>query len=370
MNQLSVYNSDNLLMKTLWMMLAIFSTGFTSFAIERFETYNGVRAMGMGGAYVGVVNDETALIQNPAALGKLRDGFVTIVDPEISVSGDFTEEVLNGSDISSLFEPQGIVDSLSNQADKPLHSQYQIFPSIVGPNFGVGLHVKKSVNGLGDATGANVHIEYFEDTALYLGYNFRIWEGRIKFGFAGKYLNRAYFGADFVSGDANVSVTNNVSEGAGVGLDAGLILTAPWKWLPSIAAVVHDVGGTKMDYASGLNYSTPNRPPTLKQKIDAAFSMFPIHGNKTRSSITFEIKDVLNVDEEEDANRRYHFGYEFNLYDLLFLRAGYNQRYWTAGIEFAMENLQFQVASYGEDVGADNSPIEDRRYILKFAFRF
>ena len=46
-------------------------------AMERREFYNGVRGLGMGGASVGVVNDETALLLNPAGMGKLRNAFVT-----------------------------------------------------------------------------------------------------------------------------------------------------------------------------------------------------------------------------------------------------------------------------------------------------
>ena len=41
-------------------------------AQERMEYYKGVRALGMGGVTVPTVNDETALIQNPAALGKVK----------------------------------------------------------------------------------------------------------------------------------------------------------------------------------------------------------------------------------------------------------------------------------------------------------
>jgi hypothetical protein len=42
-------------------------------AAERYEFYNGIRGLGMGGAQVAVVNDETSLMINPAGLGKLRD---------------------------------------------------------------------------------------------------------------------------------------------------------------------------------------------------------------------------------------------------------------------------------------------------------
>ncbi|MCB0357633.1 MAG: hypothetical protein KDD40_11525, partial [Bdellovibrionales bacterium] len=83
-----------------------------------------------------------------------------------------------------------------------------------------------------------------------------------------------------------------------------------------------------------------------------------------------EFRDALNVAEEEDVNRRIHAGIEFNFSDALFVRAGMNQRYWTAGLELAVMNYQIQLATYGEDIGPDNTPLEDRRYVGKFAYRF
>ena len=44
-----------------------------SWARERRSFYEGVRGRGMGGAQIATVNDETALLVNPAGLGKLRD---------------------------------------------------------------------------------------------------------------------------------------------------------------------------------------------------------------------------------------------------------------------------------------------------------
>jgi hypothetical protein len=42
-------------------------------AAEFYEFYTNARALGMGGASLAVTNDETALLLNPAALGKLRN---------------------------------------------------------------------------------------------------------------------------------------------------------------------------------------------------------------------------------------------------------------------------------------------------------
>src|SRR5690606_30756903 len=106
------------------------------------------------------------------------------------------------------------------------------------------------------------------------------------------------------------------------------------------------------------------------QAVDVGMAIFPIVGKRTRMTFTIEYRDVLTMSEEEDHMRRTHGGMELNVADAFFLRAGMNQRYWTAGLEFAMGNYQLQAATYGEEVGTVATPEEDRRYALKFSFRF
>ena len=69
--------------KFLLTLLLITSINIEVFSAEKHEYYNGLRGLAMGGAAIAVVNDETALLVNPAALGKLRDQFITIIDPEV-----------------------------------------------------------------------------------------------------------------------------------------------------------------------------------------------------------------------------------------------------------------------------------------------
>ena len=47
-----------------------------------------------------------------------------------------------------------------------------------------------------------------------------------------------------------------------------------------------------------------------------------------------------------------------------------HQNYYTAGLEIAMANYQFQAATYGEEIGTADDPEEDRRYVGKMVFRF
>jgi hypothetical protein len=157
------------------------------------------------------------------------------------------------------------------------------------------------------------------------------------------------------------------SEGTGAGWDAALMLTGPWKFLPSITAVAHDVGNTYFNLGAGYFYKTATRPPPQYQSIDAGFGLFPILSKRIRMSIAGEYRDVQNP-ETLDMFRRIHAGVEFDFGDIFFARGGMNQRYYTAGIELAIASQQLQLTTYGEEIGTATVPREDRRFIVMDIF--
>ena len=79
---------------------------------------------------------------------------------------------------------------------------------------------------------------------------------------------------------------------------------------------------------------------------------------------------MTNAYKDTVPTRDYHAGVEFNFYDMLFLRGGYNQGYWTGGLEFAISTYEIQFTSYGEEVGTKGALQEDRRYMGSFSLRF
>jgi hypothetical protein len=134
--------------------------------------------------------------------------------------------------------------------------------------------------------------------------------------------------------------------------------------------VARDIGGTQFDKNIYNRKLTPNKPTDQDQSIDVGVALFPNHGNKLRSSLTYEISNIQNFQNSSDKIRYSHLGYEFNLRDVLFFRAGVNQRHWTLGLEFATETTQLQLATYGEDAGPANFPTTSRRYVFKWGYRF
>ncbi len=324
--------------------------------------------MGMGGAATAVVNDETALLLNPAGLGKLRDYIITIADPEVSVNPN-TAAIL-GTDFMAPLDPQTMLDLLNQTPDTQFHSKAQVFPSLVVPNFGIGLLGKYQTDAKVDSATGNYRLDYTNDYALIMGYNFRLFSGIVKLGFNAKAINRTEIHTDVPSSSTGLTVANMGASGLGIGSDVGLIISAPWRWLPTLSGVVRDVGKTSFNAGSGMTAGTSSRPTTVLQTIDAGVALFPILANRIRSTFTVEMRDVANAYQDKDTMKRVHGGMEINFADAFFLRGGYNQRYWTAGLEFDVGHYQVQFATYGMEIGTQTNPIEDRRYDMKFSFRF
>lgn len=357
-------------MKCRFLFLAILFTAANANAAERYEYYNGVRMLGMGGAGVATVNDETALLVNPAALGKLRDYFFTIVDPELDVSSE--AEQIAGTKLMDVVKPQEMLTLANANVGRHLHSRAQVFPSVVIPNFGFGLFAKSEVNAeTVEGTPNTFKYHYTSDWAGVLGVNAKFFDGRIKIGANMRVTNRATIRRDDIDvASTGLTIKNLAAEGIGIGSDAGILMTAPIKWLPTIGAVYRDVGRTNYTYQEGLWLNSSTRPDSVPSTVDVAMAIYPILSNRVRSTWTIEYQDVLTYGDETSQMRRVHGGVEFNFADAFFLRGGMNQKFWTAGVELSMMNYQFQVASYGEDIGTAAVSREDRRYVVKFAFRF
>lgn len=330
--------------------------------------YLGARAAAMGGAGIAVVNDETALLINPAGLGKLRDIYGTIFDPEFEGS-DNMWELYRSKAFTTLFSPDKLTATLQENLEVPYHAKLTLFPSFVVKNFGIGILGRYTLDTRLDDTGTEQEIFYQDDLAILLGFNFRLWGGRIKLGVTGKFISRIEID-DTLPTSGPLDIETNAVEGAAIGADVGLMLTAPWAWLPTLAVVARDVGGTNFSAGAGLRKSTTGRPKSLTQDIDVALAIFPIHSPQARSAFTIEYQKLQEAALATDKMRHAHVGYEYNYGDLLFFRAGMNQRYWTAGFEIASEHSQVQFSYYGTDVGSDGDSEEQRRWVWKFVYRY
>lgn len=339
------------------------------------EFFTGVRGLGMGGVQVPTVNDETALFANPAALGRLRGSYITLLDPEGEGNWGTGQSFSHAEGTTAPTDPQDLTKILNIYPDSPYHAKAQVMPSFVLSNFGVAAFgIQTEDAELNSATGT-IHLDYRRDVGAAIGYNLRLWDGRIKLGTTARIFDRVEINTDFDKSVTGLTYDTMVSEGGALAVDGGLILTAPIQWLPSISGVVRDIGGTEFSVGGeggGLFYNTGTVPSSVRQAVDAGFSLSPILAKRARMVIGAEMRDITNADDRErdHPQRRLHYGAEFNFGDTLFLRGGVNQFYWTAGFEYATRFFHLQGATYGEDIGSPGSPRQDRRYVGKLTIQF
>ncbi len=330
--------------------------------------YKSSRGQGMGGAHISAVNDETTVLINPAALGKLRGHYLTVLDFEMEVNAE--TQAMVGFDFLRGIDPQTVLDDLNEEPEATYHLKSQLFLAYAKRNFSFGFYGNAVTDAYIDPTLIlPFQIDFKNDLAFILGFNKRFLEGRFKIGANLRAINRVELKGGFPIFSQNLSLNDDATEGLGVASDLGVQIAAPWKWLPTLSAVVRDVGNTKYS-TDGLINPDADKPEETKMSLDAGFALFPISHNYSRFTITGEYRDLLSSNDLKNSSARYHVGFEWNSYDTFFLRAGMNQGYWTAGLELSFLKFQLQLASFGEEVGNETEKKESRNYIIKFTTRF
>ena len=344
---------------------------FSVFASSEWvEGYTNTRALGMGGALIGVTSDETSLYRNPANLGSIRGYFGTIIDPELEGQGTFTDIVRMGS-FTKAVEVAHMAEQLALNPGEFYHAKAQFTPSFTTKNFGFGLLYRNELNAVVSSTApTSMDTFYQNDLGAVFGVNQSLFGGVIKIGASAKALNRIEIVSGTLSTNGPFDLGTIAAEGSAIAYDAAVQIQFPVDWVPTISVVAHDIGDTEFSMRDGVRATTASQPATVKQSVDAAISIFPIHGNKIRSVWTVEYRDATNSRDEEGSTKRLHIGAEVNFKDLFFLRAGMNQGYYTGGVEISSERFAWQISSYGEEIGTAENPVEDRRYATRILLRF
>lgn len=332
----------------------------------RADFYQGIRQMGMGGAAVAVVNDETSLLLNPIGLGRLRVPYITLIDPEVTTNNKSLSSIQSlGLDSTSVEE---IYSELSSQLDQRYFVRTQVFPSYVDRHFGFGFLLKDEITALRSSSNLLMDLNYVSDMAGVVGFNKSFYGGVFKIGATGRWVDRVQYVGTLDPAIDGLNMKSLAVQGAGLGADLGLSLSSPTSWLPTLSVMVKDIGDTSFTMSGGMrNYSTTSDPNKVPMSVDVAVALFPIWNNYTRGTFTIEYDDVL---EDGDTVQKLHAGIEVNLADRFYFRGGYNRGYLTSGFEWNTQFVQLQLAYYGEEIGTEDNPVQDERLAFKAVLRF
>ncbi|MGZ3691027.1 MAG: hypothetical protein ACXVAX_05975, partial [Pseudobdellovibrio sp.] len=162
-------------------------------------------------------------------------------------------------------------------------------------------------------------------------------------------------------GDAKaepVKTGPELNQGAGYPLNFGL--------------TVHNVMAGGFTLSKMVNKTATQTPDKLERTIDVGSQYRLYDGEDLKIRAMLDFHDLLHPDIT--VAKSTHIGAEFDYSPSSWFktqfRAGMNQMYFTAGATFLFGIFNFDLVTYGEEVGTDSNKIENRVNAAKISFNF
>ena len=119
----------------------------------------------------------------------------------------------------------------------------------------------------------------------------------------------------------------------GIGGDLGIKYFVPYftQFKPTIGVTLQDVGNTR--------FFAGDKLAQIEQSLSAGIAL---HYDWSFTRNTFAV-DFRNMLEKQDFENKVHFGAESVLWNMLAVRAGMSQLYWTAGLGLETKFFEFDL---------------------------
>lgn len=347
--------------------------------------FNGTRAMGMGGAFTAVADDNTAIFYNPAGLMQLTEGesnWFTKLDTDtdaLQLYRDLDDARESGDNSASL---QEISDLLESNYGK----HYSVRSPSLGwlwarPSWGVAvIPTDISIDaGLHQSVGPQLNLRAVNDTTVAFSFNHqfrRFAYGQLAVGLTAKAIYRLEVNRQVSIIDINedeIFAAEDAREGFTVDADLGVLWVSPWEeYQLKAGLVLRNIGSYGYLAQFSAFGEESGSPGPLFRTLDAgaAVELPGVWHFKHRFALDFRNMGHPNV----NLRKAFHMGYEFNGHITSWLkgafRFGLHQGYLSAGWTGEFAIFRLDLATFSDEVGVQGSRTENRRYMATLSFDF
>lgn len=348
-----------------------------------------VEALGMGNAYYGVSSNKFASFYNPAALKYVPRTTVDIIPLTLGVNQDTISNGSKGYDIitknsGSLDDPKVISDLINAFLGKYITiSPINFFPAFTKKNLSIGIFTGNEINLIAyNKVLPELAMRVKSDTGVAFSYATQFLDDEsLSLGFTVKGLYRINFTKAYNAVElAGVFDTNSqqfrnfkneiTEEGMGFAILASVGITYD---VPSFEIAALDYLNPRIGLSfNDFGYQNFGRlmediDPTLNLSIGIS----PQLTDFLRGDLFIEFHDIfVMAGEDKSFTKRFHVGAQLSFWDRLFIRAGLNQGYPTAGLGVDIKFLRLNYAFYGEELGAYGGQKADWRHAVELTFGF
>jgi hypothetical protein len=353
------------------------------------QHYVSPRALGMGNAFIAVVDDYNALFYNPAALARMKEGQINL---KIQFAGsgnilDFGKQLDEAGEAAN--KEQAYADVLNKNYGSNFFSR---FPNAGGtwarPGWAVAL-IPADLSlelGVHQQVGATLSAEGYQDTTLAFGKAWNFLGDQLSVGTTVKGIYRGYTlwsktAPELVYNDKYFT-PEDAKEGMTVDLDVGLLYSLKAhdqggpSWTQYAKPTFGLTGRNLIDYGFKQNYHVFNKesgePPKLERRFDIGTMVeFP-------GFWVFKPRYALDIRDIGHHNWTFmkglHTGVELLWNVRWWLQGGYriglNQGYMTAGLSAQFVWFRLDFSTWGEEIGTTGARKENRRYVAQMSLDF
>ena len=324
------------------------------------------RAMAMGNAYIAHVADASAAFYNPAGLGSVRGSQFSFSHFLVEANRDwFSIEGSSDNDgyldhAQQGFKVDGMRKMLLLNRDKMMQQRLQFVPNYTTRYLTFGYLFSNMLRGyMGSDSSAQYEFATRRDHGPYLATNFSLGGGIFKLGASVVYLNRREAQGSVVPTN-EVDVNQYYAKGKAIIFTGGAKLTMPWAWLPTLAVTWHNIGQNKFTSISG-----PAMHDILAT-IDMGFGITPLLSHESRLHLEVNYKDVRHKYASLPTKRRWLVGAEFDIFRVVYVRAGYGDGYLSGGIGLRTGHVTLDLTAYQVATKLEHNPnYADHRMALE-----
>lgn len=408
----STERSHHVFSLLVFVLLAVIPSIKNLHSQELYDVYPAPRALGMGGAFTAVANDESAVWTNPAGLSKARKfrtrNFFRFKFPQIGIAanseGGAILDAYANSDTATLSESiagQDLSEGQTYYAAANL-STFMMFDYDKQAPGSFGLYSTTStLMRIEPDTSDQIRVSMNSDAGLSTSFAWTNSQNQFAFGLTLRTVSRTSY-EDYLAltelddqTTLETKLQTDFSQGFGLGVDMGILYTLSDFWFPTIGVSIINVPTgclddilnphtLKRETVCGNVYQGEFTNPETLAVIDPTDIRFGM-AISPRLSRTLALRVALDVHHYPikvsgknlgfsgvEFAKMSHAGIEIYTGNPLSqgdfsIRAGLNQGYPTAGITMEKGVFQVEAAYYGVDVGGYKNSVQDARYITSLS---